>query len=145
MAVDPRSVVLVVAAAAAGCGGSGGSNGDGAPATLPVCAKPAKTIARPAELPAGLPTPRGTVFTKVEHPFAGQTVVSGVSPGDPADTNAFYGDELEKAGFQAGRGESEPGEFEALFTGKGVRGGWRANVIQDCPDASLLTLVVIET
>jgi hypothetical protein len=83
------------------------------------------------------------VFTQVEMPFAGQSIVSGVSPGDLKRTRSFYDDELKDAGYRQGRGESEPGEAEALFTGHGVRGGWRANTITGCDGAVRLTLVVV--
>jgi hypothetical protein len=83
------------------------------------------------------------VFTKVERPFPDQSIVSGVSPGDLDSTRAFYDQGLEDAGYRQGRGESEPGETEALFSGPGLRGGWRANAIPDCDGAVRLTLVVV--
>jgi hypothetical protein len=110
---------------------------------LPGCAKPKQKIPRPKVLPASLPAPPGTLYTKVEMPFPGQSVVSGVSPGDLDGTRAFYEDRLDAAGYRQGRGESEPGEAEALFTGHGVRGGWRANAIPGCEGAVRLTLVVV--
>jgi hypothetical protein len=85
------------------------------------------------------------VFTQVETPFAGQSVASGVSPGNLEKTRSFYDDRLGDAGYRQGRGESEPGEVEALFTGDGVRGGWRANSIPGCDGAVRLTLVVVRT
>jgi hypothetical protein len=122
-----------------------GSDGGGQPtdARLPACAKPEKTIPRPKVLPQSLPVPPGTVFTQVETPFAGQSVVSGFSPGDLEQTRSFYDDRLGDAGYRQGRGESEPGEAEALFTGHGVRGGWRANEMPSCKGAVRLTLVVV--
>ena len=96
-------------------------------------------------LPENLPVPAGTVFTKVETPFEGQSVVSGVSPGDLDGARSFYDDELGDAGYRQGLGESEPGETEALFTGPGVRGGWRANTVPGCDGAVRLTLVVVRT
>ena len=128
----------------AACGGSNGGD-EAADARLPACAKPAKTIPRPKALPQSLPVPPGTVFTRVETPFTGQSVVSGFSPGDLEQTRSFYDDRLGDAGYSQGRGESEPGEVEALFTGHGVRGGWRANVMPACNGAVKLTLVVVRT
>jgi hypothetical protein len=127
-----------------GCGGSEGGDGR-ASAALPSCAKQAKTIPRPTALPSDLPVPSGTVFTSTEKPFRGQAIVSGVSPGNLESTKSFYGDALDEAGYRQGRPEAEPGETEALFTGKGLRGGWRANTIPDCDGAIRLTLVVVET
>ena len=83
------------------------------------------------------------MFTGSETPFEGQAVVSGVSPGDLDSVRAFYNDRLDDAGYRQGLGESEPGETEALFTGRGVRGGWRANTIPECDGAVRLTLVVV--
>ena len=124
----------------------GGSDGDGdTAAVLPSCAKPTTTIPRPKALPQSLPVPPGTVFTQVEMPFPGQSVVSGLSPGDLDGTRSFYGDRLEDAGYRQGDGESEPGETEALFTGPGVRGGWRANTMPGCDGAVRLTLVIVRS
>jgi hypothetical protein len=124
-----------------GCMGS--DEGKSSAGVLPSCAKPRKSIPRPQVLPESLPVPAGTVFTKVETPFEGQSVVSGVSPGDLDGTRSFYDDELGDAGYRQGLGESEPGETEALFTGHGVRGGWRANTVPGCDGAVRLTLVVV--
>lgn len=125
--------------------GSDEGNAPGGAATLPSCAKPPKSIPRPQVLPESLPVPAGTVFSKVETPFEGQSVVSGVSPGDLDGTRSFYEDRLDDAGYNQGLGESEPGETEALFTGHGVRGGWRANTVRGCDGAVRLTLVVVRT
>jgi hypothetical protein len=134
--------LITLCAAVAGCGGDSDASSD-ATGQLPSCAKPAKTIARPKALPAELPVPRGTVFTKKEKPFPEQHVVSGVSPGDLDSVRSFYGDSLEDAGYSEGPGESEPGETEALFSGRGVRGGWRANELPECDGAVGLTLVIV--
>jgi hypothetical protein len=115
------------------------------PSTLPPCARPETTIAKPKLVPRNLPVPPGTVFTRSETPFPGQAVVSGISPGDLDSTRSFYEEGLADAGYQQGRGESEPGETEALFTGRGVRGGWRANTIPKCDGAVRLTLVVVRS
>jgi hypothetical protein len=129
----------------AGCMGSDKGDAPDEAAPLPACAKPQRSIPRPEVLPDNLPVPAGAVFTKVETPFEGQSVVSGVSPGDLDGTRSFYEDRLDEAGYSQGRGESEPGETEALFTGHGVRGGWRANAIPGCDGAVRLTLVVVRT
>jgi hypothetical protein len=112
---------------------------------LPACAKPPQTIPRPKALPADFPVPAGTVFTNVEQPFPEQHIVSGISPGSLESTRSFYDASLEEAGYQQGRGESEPGETEALFTASGMRGGWRANVIPECDGAVRLTLVFVRS
>lgn len=139
---NPNRIILpLVCALAAGCGGGG--DGAEAPTTLPACAKPATEIERPAGLPDDLPVPAGTAFTKREAPFEGQTVATGVAPGTLEDLADFYTRELEDAGYSTGGLEAEPGEKEGIFTGKGIRGGWRVNALQRCEGASRLTLVVI--
>jgi hypothetical protein len=125
----------------AGCGGSDGQQA--APRTLPSCAREAKVIPRPKALPGKFPVPPGTVFAKAEKPFPQQHIFTGVSPGSLVSTRSFYGAELEKAGYQEAGGEFEPGEVEALFTGGGVRGGWRANELPNCDGAVRLTLVIV--
>jgi hypothetical protein len=128
----------------ASCGGSDGGGGNTS-ATLPDCAKPPKTIPKPKSLPPSLPIPPGSLFTRIEEPFPGQSIAGGVSPGSLESTRSFYESALDDAGYQQGRGESEPGETEALFTGGGVRGGWRANAIPECDGAVRLTLVVVKS
>jgi hypothetical protein len=127
----------------AGCGGSDGEPTE-ALGALPACAS-RQTIPRPEALPAGFPVPGGTLFTKVEKPFPEQHIVSGVSPGSLESVRSFYGEELEGAGYRQGAGESEPGETEALFSGRGLRGGWRANVIPRCEGGVRLTLVFVRS
>jgi hypothetical protein len=139
-----RSLGLATCVLLAGCGG--GEGGRSAPRTLPACAKKEKAIKRPAQLPADLPVPPGTRFVQLSTQFGTQVIATGYVPGTLDDVRAFYAERLEDAGYQQGRSESEAGlETEALFTGKGVRGGWRANVLPDCDGATSLTLVVIGT
>jgi DNA-binding CsgD family transcriptional regulator len=142
-----KSLGLATCVLLAGCGGGeGGEGGRSAPKNLPACAKKEKAIKRPAQLPADLPVPPGTRFVQLSTQFGTQVIATGYVPGTLDDVRAFYAERLEDAGYQQGRNESEAGlEVEALFTGKGVRGGWRANVLRDCEGASALTLVVIRT
>jgi hypothetical protein len=100
-------------------------------------------IPRPELLPADFPLPPGTKLTTSKMPFEGQGVIEGAVPGGLEDAAAFFDDELEDAGYAAGRRDSEPGEVESLFTGRELRGGWRVNDIPGCEGASKLTLVVI--
>lgn len=123
----------------AGCGGGDASRTAG---PLPRCAGVEREIPRPVLLPDDFPLPPGTKLTASKTPFEGQGVIEGAVPGGLEDVAAFFGEELEDAGYAAGRRESEPGEMESLFTGQDIRGGWRVNVIPDCEGASKLTLVL---
>jgi hypothetical protein len=143
MGLGPRkgTYLVVVLALAAGCGGGGDSQRSAGP--LPACAGTKKAIPRPALLPADFPLPPGTRLTTSRTPFEGQAVIEGAVPGGLDAAAEFFGDELEEAGYAAGRRDSEPGEVESLFTGKDLRGGWRVNDIPKCEGASKLTLVLI--
>jgi hypothetical protein len=126
----------------AGCGGGSGDASRTA-GPLPPCAGVEREIPRPAMLPEDFPLPPGTKLTATETPFEGQSVIEGAVPGGLGDAAAFFGDELEDAGYAEGRGDSEPGEMESTFTGKEFRGGWRVNDIPGCEGASKLTLILI--
>jgi hypothetical protein len=144
MRPEPRNVTALILylALVAGCGGGGG-DAERAAGPLPACAGAKKEIARPALLPQDFPLPPGTKLTMSRTPFEGQGVIEGAVPGGLDDAAEFFGDELEDAGYAAGRRDSEPGEVESLFTGKSLRGGWRVNDIPNCDGASKLTLVLI--
>jgi hypothetical protein len=125
----------------AGCGG--GDGGGERPTSLPACAGGEPAIARPAVLPDGFPLPPGTKLTSSREPFEDQAIIEGTVPGSLDDAADFFGDELEDAGYEPGRRDRESGEIETLFTGSGLRGGWRVNEIPDCEGASKLTLVLV--
>lgn len=139
-----RATVLwpVLAALAAGCGGGGAPEAVGPPPVLPACAGKGAAIATPDELPDGFPLPPGTVFRIEQRPFPGQVVLRGAAPLDLDGAASFFERELGKAGYQVGRQDSERGEREALFSGEGLRGGYRANAIPEC-EAVQVTIVLI--
>lgn len=139
----PRLCVTLVAVvlATTSCGGGAASSNDAA-TTLPACARAGTAIELPDEMPADFPLPAGTRITSARRPFPGQVVVDGVVPLDLGAARAFFTERLPRAGYRVGRGDSEAGEVEALFTGDGVRGGWRVRRLPDCP-ALTLTLVFI--
>lgn len=126
-----------------GCGGGNESAGGNA-AMVPTCAKTGKRVTRPDELPSDFPLPPGTVITSSGMPYPGQLLIGGVIPFDIQNAAEFFVDELPRAGYELGRGDSEQGEAEAPFTGHGVRGKWKVNGILNCSQAVTLTLVVIE-
>jgi hypothetical protein len=146
MLSEPRnpSCLLLCLALLAGCGGGGDGNAaERTAAPLPACAGANREIPRPELLPQDFPLPPGTKLTTGRTPFEGQAVIEGAVPGGLDDAAEFFDDELEDAGYAAGRRDSEPGEVESLFTGKSLRGGWRVNDIPNCDGASKLTLVLI--
>ena len=137
------SFALPLVALAAACGGgNGGAEDDGPPPKVPACAGSAPAIARPGELRDDFPLPRGTVLRSKEQPFPGQTILRGVAPAGLDEAASFFETELPDAGYQLGRRDAEAGERESLFTGNGIRGGWRVRSIPDC-DAVQVTLVLI--
>lgn len=71
--------------------------------------------------------------------------MTGVAPGSIDDLKSFFEEEIESAGYSAGRTEAEATEREAVFTGNGIRGGWRVNPVAGCEGASKVTLVVIRS
>jgi hypothetical protein len=109
---------------------------------MPACAR-AGTGIDAREVPAGFPLPPGTVVTQEQQPFEGQVVVRGFVPGELGAAADFFRGELPDAGYELGRGDAEPGEAESLFTGEGVRGGWRVNAIPNCAGAVRLLLVFV--
>lgn len=125
-----------------GCGGGGGTDAGPEPRPIPACARAGPAIERPDELPDGFPVPPGTRLTAVRRPFPGQVIVDGFLPPTLETARKFFTERLPDAGYRLGRGDAERGEVEALFTGHGVRGGWRVRELRDCP-ALTLTLVLI--
>jgi hypothetical protein len=126
-----------------GCG-SGNEPSAGDAVEVPPCAQTEESITRPDELPSDFPLPPGTIITSSATPSPGQLRIGGVIPADIQQAAEFFADELPRAGYELGRGDSEQGEAEAPFTGRGVRGEWKVNGILNCSNAVTLTLVVIE-
>ena len=131
-----------VCVAASACGG--GEEGVSRPVpTVPPCAVEGRPIARPGDVPQELPLPPGTKLHAAERPYEDQVVVHGAVPGGLDEAASFFEDELSDAGYRLGRGDAEPNERESLFTGNGIRGGWRVRAIPACEGAVSLTLIVI--
>ncbi len=146
-------ICSILAMVLAGCGGSAapaaavGSAGSSTSAAqtaaaLPACAYAGAAIPMPEGFPAAFPLPSGTVINHQEARSGGRIIIGGVVPLDVKEIAIFLERELPQAGFTPSLGESEPGEAESAFEGNGIRGRWKANSIDGCPNTSTLGIVV---
>jgi hypothetical protein len=129
----------------AGCGGGGGGDGgdgEGLGGPIPECAKTFPEVDPPRRLPKEFPLPPGFVFTLARYDDPGRFSLSGVVRGSLDSVAGFFEEELPERGYTIGRGDAEPGEKEAPFTGNGYRGAWRVNMIQDCPAVTVGIILV---
>jgi hypothetical protein len=134
----PAPFLLLVVLTLAGCGGGADSKGT-AGGTLPGCAK----AGQPVELPAGLkdlPLPDGSVIDHTRKDAAGNTIYGGFVPGDVKGAKEYFEQQLPKAGYDVGEGDSEDHEAEMEFDGHGVEARLKVHDIDACPGA--LTLEV---
>ena len=143
------AVALALAATAvlvAAVGAWGGP--DGATAArhrvVPACAKVPTALSRPRALPARFPLPAGAAIGAYGSLRAGELVLTGAIPGDLGSAATFLRTKLAAQGYRVGSGDAEPGEAEAPFARRGLRGKWKLNEIVACP-AVKLTLVVLES
>jgi hypothetical protein len=139
---------LVFVGAAAACGDEGGNGATAtsgaATPTLPDCAPGESATALPDGFPAELPLPPGTVVTRAEDD--GTTMnVEALVPGEIRAGAQSLLEELPKAGFELGEGDSEEHEAESHFTGHGLAGFFKLNTIGDCPGVNTLALVLTRT
>lgn len=119
------AAILAVAAAVALAGGVVAPFRHGAhpkAVVIPLCGRPAATIAWPSALPAGLSLPNGTAFTRVSH-LHGVPVIEGRTPLGLVGAARFLTRELPRAGFRLSGGEQEVGyEAESDYAGHSVSG-----------------------
>lgn len=95
----------------------------------------------PAGFPKSFPLPPGAAITSRETRSADRIIVETIVPGDVKSVAVFFERALPQAGFTPGKGESEPSEAEASWSGNGYRGRWKANSIVNCPDKVSLTIL----
>ncbi len=138
-------VCALLAAVAVGFAAGQNRGKSGRPAVAapvgPGCARAAKAVGRPDEVPAAV-LPPGTVLTSVVRSPGGVTLVTGVVPSEFRNAVQFFVTKLPAAGFRNGVGDAEMDEAEALFSGPGVQGKWKVNGILGCPGAVTLALYV---
>jgi len=107
---------------------------------LPHCAQLGKAIARPATVPAGFPVPEGTRFSELTTNAAGTRLVLGYAPLGLGAATRWFRREVPQAGYRFTSADAELVEAEARFTGNGIVGLWRVNVIRGCANAVVVTL-----
>jgi hypothetical protein len=94
-------------------------------------------MARPESLPEGFPLPRGTMITGITvSRIAGVPPVQYIWGHVPLTfpvAASFFARELQRQGFALIRAETEPGEADAQFAGRGRRGGWKVMAMRGCP------------
>ena len=116
-------------------------------AALPECAP---VIATPRGLPTNFapnfPLPPGLRLFKSaqlnNNPNALQIV--GYVPLNLQDSIRFLLERLPQSGYTLGRGDSEPGEAEATFSGNQWRGGFLITTVNGCPTVTEWGIVVIK-
>lgn len=133
--------VLACLLALTACGGSKGAAPDVGPTlqspprpTTSPCAKVSagKGFAWPQEMPRDLPQPPGAVFEKVTRTPEGLTIVRFSTPTSLQDSVLFVVRQVQKAGFQLGRGDAEPLEADAPFGRGDLRGVYKMLLHSDC-------------
>lgn len=137
-------VGVALLALLAGCATSTTTTTISAPAvTLPACAEASARVDTPAELPADLPLPPGTVLTSVSRSDAGSTVIGGYIPAELNAAAQFFQAELPAAGYELLGGDAELDEAESAFAGGGVQGQWKVHSLLDCSSAVSLTIAIL--
>jgi hypothetical protein len=129
-------LILLLAAGLALAGrGSSGQAGAASP-----CLSAGTRIARPADLPASFPVPRGTIF-EARSSRLGSTIVEARVPGTLRGARDFYRARLPRAAYRLGRGDAERYEAETDFEGHGVAGHLRLNALPGCRAVALAVAV----
>ena len=135
------SALLACASGREAVAGQTGQGSASVASTLPACAKGEASIERPAAFPADFPLPPGTVVIGQEERSGHRLILHTRAPTDVQGVARFFAEALPGAGYTQSQGESEQGEAEANYAGKGVQGRWRANAIPDCPGAVMLDVL----
>ena len=140
--------VVVLLGAVSGCGAhqaaadpdEAGASRTPVPATT-VCAKDAKAVGVPQELPAQAALPNGYVVTNVEARSGSRIVVTAVSPKEFTATLADMQRIFSENGWTMSQGEVEAGDAESNFSGNGVKGRWAIRAIDQCEGNTTVSVV----
>jgi hypothetical protein len=138
-----RASVPLLLLAAIGLAVAGHGSGGQASAASP-CLSAATRIARPVDLPARFPVPRGTIF-QARSSRLGAAIVEARVPGTLRGVRDFYRAELPRAAYRLGRGDAERYEAETDFSGHGLAGHLRLNALPGCPRVVALAVAVRPT
>jgi len=106
-----------------------------------VCAKDAKAVPLPKELPSQAALPQGYVVTGVEARSGSRIVVNAVSPKDFKATLADLQRIFAADGWTMSQGEVEADDAESNFSGNGVIGRWAIRGIDQCEGNTSVSLV----
>jgi hypothetical protein len=135
------SVAAVAVLAVTGCTGGSADGPDSQP-TLQLPTRPtpsacpavhgSRAFAWPTEVPKDLPQPPGAVFEKTTRTPEGLTIVRFPTPTTRQESVLFVVRQVQKAGFQLGRGDAEPLEADAPFGRDDLRGVYKMLLHADC-------------
>lgn len=130
-----------------GCGAGGtstgsaaGSSTDPSAGAIP-CVDQAQPVELPADFPAVVPLPEGTVVTSVERRSENRTVIDAVGPGEFRTTLAAFQADFPAAGLTLDGGEVEEHDAESEFNGGGYVGRWKLTDLVDCKDTRIELVV----
>ena len=101
------------------------------PSTCPAVQK-AEPFPWPTEVPKDLPQPPGAVFEKTTRTPEGLTIVRFSTPTSLQESVLFVVRQVQRAGFQLGRGDAEPLEADAPFGRGDLRGVYKMLLHDDC-------------
>jgi hypothetical protein len=116
--------------------------GEGA-AALPSCARVARTIARPRDLPRSFRLPPGTVFTKRYRNVTTRGVpqIEGRMPLGLVEATRFLDDELPRAGFKLMLRQRRRGRaYSALYETRGFGGHFTVLTLPACGGATAFSV-----
>jgi hypothetical protein len=115
--------------------------------TWPDCAPPIETpVDFPSHFAPNFPYPPGLRLFIARNLNNDPNYIQlvGYAPLSIKNSIDFMLNEVPKAGYTLGRGDSEPGEAEVTFSGYGWRGGFRASAVNQCEGVTEWLVVVVK-
>jgi len=138
--IRPLLACLSVVALSACSGGSGAGPTTQPTLQLPTQPTPTacpivpatKKFPWPTEVPTDLPQPPGAVYEKTTRTPEGLTIVRFHTPTSLQESVLFVVRQVQRAGFQLGRGDAEPLEADAPFGRGDLRGVYKMLLHDAC-------------